>query len=138
MTAQPSVDVALAPVRSRDGRWSRTRMLVLQQPILQVVVLAVIIAWLLATVPGIANLRSATALLVIASLLALAAMGQTLVVILGGLDLAIPGYVIFGAFVAANLAGGQGWPVPVAFLLTIAVCGGLGATIGYLCHRLRV
>ena len=110
MTAQPSVDVALAPVRSRDGRWSRTRMLVLQQPILQVLVLAVIVAWLLATVPGIANLRSATALLVIASLLALAAMGQTLVVILGGLDLAIPGYVIFGAFVAANLAGGQGCP----------------------------
>ena len=65
-------------------------------------------------------------------------MGQTLVVILGGLDLAIPGYVIFGAFVAANLAGGQGWPVPVAFLLTIAVCGGLGAAIGFLCHRLKV
>ncbi|TJY69431.1 ABC transporter permease [Arthrobacter sp. CAU 1506] len=138
MTAQPSVDAALAPARSRDGLWSRTRTLVLQQPILQMLVLAVIVAWLVATVPGIANLRSATALLIIASLLALAAMGQTLVVILGGLDLAIPGYVIFGAFVAANLAGGQGWPVPVAFLVTIAVCGGLGAAIGYLCHRLRV
>ncbi|WP_262106440.1 ABC transporter permease [Arthrobacter sp. Marseille-P9274] len=110
----------------------------MQQPILQVLVLGVVVAWLLATVPGIANLRSATALLIIASLLSLAAMGQTLVVILGGLDLAIPGYVIFGAFVAANLAGGQGWPVPVAFLLTIAVCGGLGAAIGFLCHRLKV
>jgi ribose transport system permease protein len=137
MTAQPSA-AALTPVPSREGLWSRTRTLVLQQPILQVLVLAVVVVWLLMTIPGIANLRSASALLIIASLLSLAAMGQTLVVILGGLDLAIPGYVIVGAFVAANLAGGQGWPVPVAFLLTIAVCGGAGAAIGFLCHRLKV
>ncbi|MFZ3415388.1 ABC transporter permease [Arthrobacter sp. 3Tela_A] len=138
MTAQPSADLTPAHVPSRAGIRDRARVLVLQQPILQVLVLVVIVAWLLATVPGIANLRSATALLVIASLLAFAAMGQTLVVILGGLDLAIPGYVIFGAFVAANLAGGQGLSVPLAFLVTIAVCGGLGAAVGFLCHRLRV
>ncbi|MCG2621973.1 ABC transporter permease [Arthrobacter sp. I2-34] len=137
MTTQLSVATP-TPAEPRYGIWPRTRRLVLQQPILQVLVLGVVVVWLLVTVPGIANLRSATALLIIASLLSLAAMGQTLVVILGGLDLAIPGYVIFGAFAAANLAGGQGWPVPAAFLLTIAVCGGLGATIGFLCHRLKV
>lgn len=119
------------------GRPARFRRWLFDVPALQVVVLAALFAWLAITVPAILNPRSLTSVLVLASLLALAAMGQTLVVILGGLDLAAPGYILFGAFVAANLAGKLAVPVPLAFLLVIAVCGGVGALVGWLCHRFR-
>ena len=77
--------------------WTRFKAWVFEVPALQVLVVLTLAAWLVITIPAIANPRSVTSILVITSLLALAAMGQTLVVILGGLDLAAPGYILFGA-----------------------------------------
>lgn len=48
-------------------------------------------------------------MLVIAALLAVASIGQTLLVILGGIDLSIPFVIGFANVVAAQLYG-QGWP----------------------------
>jgi ribose transport system permease protein len=116
----------------------RLRGWALDTPILQVGVLVALVAYLVVQVPAVANLRSITSLAIIACLLALAAMGQTLVVILGGLDLAAPGYILFGAFAATIVAGREGVPSPLAVLLVLAVCGGVGALVGWLCHRLHV
>ncbi|RDV10003.1 ABC transporter permease [Arthrobacter sp. RT-1] len=123
---------------ARQMTWTRFRAWVLEVPALQVLVVLALAAWLLTTMPAMANPRSITSILVITSLLALAAMGQTLVVILGGLDLAAPGYILFGAFMAANVAGKLALPAVVALLITALVCGGIGALIGWICHRFAV
>lgn len=132
LTASLTAPLPPADRGARLGRW------LLEVPALQSLVLLALVAYLVVTVPAIANPRSVGSLLIIASLLALAAMGQTLVVILGGLDLAAPGYILFGAYVAANVAGKAGVPLPIAFVLVLAVCGVIGALIGWICHRYRV
>lgn len=133
------IDTAPAPVTSqRRIGWRRMRTWTLNQPVLQLAVLIALVVWLVIQIPAIANPRSITAILVIASLLALASMGQTLVVILGGLDLAIAGYITFGAFVVANLAGKWHWPLPAAVLFGVVVCGTIGGLVGFTCHKLQI
>ena len=119
--------------------WLRFRNWTLRTPFIQFVVLVVLAVVLVALVPAfVARPQAAISVLVLASLLALAAMGQTLVVILGGLDLAIVGYVTVGAMVASNATSRLGWSAPAAILVVLLVCGGVGAGVGWLCHRFNV
>lgn len=76
-------------------------------------------------IPGYSAPFAIRAMLVIASLLAVASIGQTLVVILGGIDLSIPFVIGFANVVAAQLYG-QGWP----FALVCAVVAALAIVIG--------
>lgn len=76
-------------------------------------------------IPGYSAPFAIRAMLVIASLLAVASIGQTLVVILGGIDLSIPFVMGFANVVAAQLYG-QGWH----FGLVCVVVFGLAALIG--------
>ncbi len=78
-------------------------------------------------IPGYSAPFAIRALLVIASLLAVASVGQTLVVILGGIDLSIPFVIGFANVVAAQLYG-SGWN----FALVCAVVGVLAILIGAL------
>ncbi|MDB5659892.1 MAG: inner-rane translocator [Cypionkella sp.] len=78
-----------------------------------------------ALIPGYSAPFAIRAMLVIASLLAVASIGQTLVVILGGIDLSIPFVMGFANVVAAQLYG-QGWH----FGLVCVVVFGLAALIG--------
>lgn len=138
MTGTPPTTTTLNVPLPRPEGWANIRGWLLRLPLLQCAVLVALTLWLVIAIPGIANPLSIGSLLVLASLLAFAALGQTLVVLLGGLDLAIAGYITVGAFVAANVAGGAGVPVPLALLITIAVCGGAGALVGFICHRYQV
>jgi ribose transport system permease protein len=78
-----------------------------------------------ALIPGYSAPFAIRAMLVIASLLAVASIGQTLVVILGGIDLSIPFVMGFANVVAAQLYG-QG----LHFGLVCVVVFGLAALIG--------
>lgn len=78
-------------------------------------------------IPGYSQPFAVRALLVIASLLAVASIGQTLVVILGGIDLSIPFIIGFANVVAAQLYG-VGWN----FALVCAVVSALALLIGAL------
>jgi len=119
--------------------WARIRRLALETPLIQVGILLVLVAVMVTLIPAfIERPIAAVSILTLAALLALAAMGQTLVVILGGLDLAIAGYITFGAMIAGNATSRLGWSAPFAFLVVVAVCGGVGALVGWLCHRYRV
>jgi ribose transport system permease protein len=71
-------------------------------------------------------------------LLGLASLGQTGVVLLGGLDLSIPGFITAGAFMTGKLAGEEHWPVVGVALVAIVAAGTIGAATGWLCHRLRL
>jgi ribose transport system permease protein len=121
------------------GLAAKFRRWALETPFIQLVVLAALIVVLIVMVPAfITRPQAWVAILVLASMLALAAMGQTLVVILGALDLGITGYITFGAMMASNATSQLGWPVALAFLVTLVVCGVFGALVGWLCHRLRI
>lgn len=76
-------------------------------------------------------------LLVLASLLAIASAGQTLVVILGGIDLSVPFVIGFANVVAAALYG-QGVSFIVACLVVAALAAAIGAANGFLSASLRV
>lgn len=78
-----------------------------------------------ALIPGYSAPFAVRAMLVLASLLAVASIGQTLVVIMGGIDLSIPFVIGFANVVAAQLYG-DGWN----FFLVCGLVGVLAIIIG--------
>jgi ribose transport system permease protein len=107
-------------------------------PLLQVIGLVALFVYGTETIAGFSAQTSVDSMLVLAALLGLAGLGQTLVVILGGLDLSVPGWIVTGAILTSELFGTHGWSAPLtfAFIVIVAAIGG-GAT-GWLCHRWRV
>lgn len=82
-------------------------------------------------IPGYSSPFAVRAMLVLASLLAVASIGQTLVVIMGGIDLSIPFVIGFANVVAAQLYG-DGWNfVLVCGLVAVLaiIIGGLNGLI---------
>jgi ribose transport system permease protein len=77
------------------------------------------------------------ALLVLSSLLAVASVGQTLVVILGGIDLSVPFVIGFANVTAAQLYG-EGWPFPLVCLVVAVMACGIGVLNGVLSSALKV
>jgi ribose transport system permease protein len=88
-------------------------------------------------IDGLASAYSINSMLVLASLLGIAATGQTIAVLLGGIDLSIPFVIGFADVVAAELTQ-HGWPFwqTVALLLAIALV--IGATCGLISAGLKV
>lgn len=76
-------------------------------------------------IPGYSAPFAIRAILVLAALLAVASVGQTLTVIIGGIDLSIPFVIGFANVVAAQLYG-QGWN----FVLVCTLVGFLAIFIG--------
>lgn len=126
------------PTSSQPASSHRLKSHVQSLPLLQIAVLLAVIVWAVVRMPAIVSPVGASSVLVLASLLGLAAVGQTLVVLLGGLDLAVPGYIVVGAFAATTLTTGHGWPLPVALLFAAVVAGGAGAFVGYVSQRFNV
>ncbi|MDQ6730749.1 MAG: ABC transporter permease [Actinomycetota bacterium] len=107
-------------------------------PLLQLVALVALFLYGAATIDGFSQAPSIRSMLVLASLLGLAAAGQTLVLLLGALDLSIPGLIVLGATVISELCGSEGWALVPALAVVVALCAVVGATVGWLCHRFRV
>ena len=114
---------------------ARIGMIQSRLPLLQMVVAAAVFLWGAIGVSGFTAGPAIRANLVIASLLALASLGQTLVILIGGLDLAVPGYITVGAVAAVELGGTHNWPLPVVALCAAVACGAAGALCGFICHR---
>lgn len=95
-------------------------------PIIQVLVLVLLCAYAYHTIPGIGTRNSIYANLVLASFLGLVALGQTLVILMGGIDFSVAGFVLLGSTVTCELGGGAHWPLPAV----VAVVAGLGAVGG--------
>jgi ribose transport system permease protein len=88
-------------------------------------------------IPGYSSSFAIRAMLVIASLLAIASIGQTLVVILGGIDLSIPFIIGFANVVAAQLYG-QGWNFALVCLVVGVMAALIGAFNGYVSRKLDI
>lgn len=88
------------------------------------------------TIEGFASSGNVKSMLVFASFLGLACVGQTLVALLGGLDLSIP-FVIGAANVGLLYIIGLGVPPWLAFIVVILAGALLGLINGILSYRLQ-
>ena len=75
--------------------------------------------------------------LVLASLLAVASFGETLVILLGGIDLSVPFVIGFGNVVAAQLYG-HGMPFALVCAIVVVLAGAIGVLNGLLSAGLSV
>jgi ribose transport system permease protein len=107
-------------------------------PLVQLAALVALFAYGANTLDGFSSAPSVRSMLVIAAFLGLAAAGQTLVVLLGGLDLSVPGLIVMGAIVVSELCGTHGWSFGPALAVIVAIAGMLGAINGYLASRYQV
>lgn len=73
-----------------------------------------------------------------ASVLAVVAAGQTLVVQQRGLDLSVPGMIALGAALVTGLPQNHGWSLWTASIVAVLACGVVGALNGALITGLRV
>jgi ribose transport system permease protein len=107
-------------------------------PLVQIAILVAIFVYGAATLDGFGSTSSIKSMLLVSSFLGLAALGQTVLVLLGHLDLSVPGFIGLGNVVTAVLVGQEGW----AFVPTMAVVIGaavlMGGLSGLICHRFRV
>src|SRR5262249_32510703 len=84
----PRVD---PPLRRSAIRLARLQA---RLPILQVLALAAVYGYGVATLPGLASWESTKTILVISSLVGVASLGQTLVILIGGFDLSLPSFMV--------------------------------------------
>ncbi|HEY5206856.1 MAG TPA: ABC transporter permease, partial [Roseiarcus sp.] len=70
--------------------------------------------------------------------LALVAIGQTLVVLLGLIDLSVGAVLTLSVVLGAGLARGNNAALPIAILVCLAIGGAIGAVNGLLITRLRL
>lgn len=105
-------------------------------PLLQIAAVVAVFAYGTFTIVGFAEQVSINTMLVLAAILGLAALGQTLVMILGGLDLSVPGFILVGALGSVWLA--KSIPFMAAIVLLLIAAGAVGAGVGWLCGRYRI
>jgi ribose transport system permease protein len=87
-------------------------------------------------IEGFSSGNNIKSMLLFASFLGIASIGQTLVALLGGLDLSIP-FIIGGANVGLLYLIGLGVPPWLATLIVLAIGAGLGVINGLLSYRLQ-
>jgi ribose transport system permease protein len=88
-------------------------------------------------IPGYANINSVLSLFLLSSLLGIAAVGQTLTIIIGGFDLSIPA-VIGLANVLFSLLFGAGYPAFAVILFIVAVAALIGMANGFAARFLQL
>jgi ribose transport system permease protein len=87
-------------------------------------------------IPGFGSWPSVVSLLVIASMLGIASIGQTLTVLLGGIDLSIPAIIGLANVLTVRWYG-AGIPFPLVVILVVVVAMAIGAASGLLSRILN-
>jgi ribose transport system permease protein len=128
-TPQPSV--------SERRQSSPVMRLVAGLPVLQIVALIVLFVVTAVTVSGFLSKSSLYSVLVLAAFLGLAAAGQTVVILIGGIDLSVPSLIGAANLVTPALCA-RHWPAGVVIFFVLASGGVVGAVNGYLINRLAV
>jgi ribose transport system permease protein len=107
-------------------------------PALQALALVALFIYGAASISGFSSSTSVRSMLVLAALLGLAALGQTIVMIVGGLDLSIPGFIVAGAILVSQLCGTHHWAFVPALALIVVLAAAMGAITGWICHRFHI
>jgi len=89
------------------------------------------------TVVGYSDMTSIRAMCVLAAFLGIAAMGQTLVVLVGGIDLSVPALIGAGNVMTAKLTG-EGMSSPTVIVVVLVAGFAVGVLNGYITSRWQV
>jgi ribose transport system permease protein len=104
-------------------------------PLLQVLVLAALVLYVGQADGDFAWNDLWAPILLQASFLGIAAAGQTLVILVGGLDFSISAYIVAGNLLTTHLSGLEHRNFLLVALLVLAVCLAGGGFSGWVCHR---
>jgi ribose transport system permease protein len=144
-SAAPGRAVGGAGQRPAGGRadrlraaWAKVGAIQGQFPIFQVVALLVVFLYGAISLPGLGSWTSIRSILVLSALVGLASGGQTLLILIGGFDLGVSGFIVAGALTVTALTGVYHISFGVALLLAIVGSGILGGIAGYVCHRFAI
>ncbi len=129
---------ARAERADRPSAWVRLGSLQRRFQLFQIIALVALFEWGTWTVTDFATKQSIYSMLVAASLLGLAGAGQTIVVLVGGIDFSIPAFISLGAVLMSELTGTHGWAFVPALVVIIVIALVLGSLNGYISHRFRV
>ncbi len=109
-----------------------------EYPLVQAVALVGLFVFGSATLSGFGTRTSIYSMLVIAAFLGLASTGQTLAILVGGVDLSIPGWIVAGATTTVQLSGVEKWPFVAILAVLIAGALLVGGLVGLVCHQFRI
>jgi ribose transport system permease protein len=118
--------------------WARVGAVQARFPAAQVVALIVVFIYGVITLPGLGAWTSIRSILVLAALVGLASGGQTLLILIGGFDLGVSGFIVAGALTVTALRSAYHLSFGVALLLAVVGAGVLGGAAGYICHRFAI
>ncbi len=107
-------------------------------PVLQLILLVVLFEWGTWTIADFATTQSIKSMLISAAFLGLAGAGQTLVVLIGGIDFSIPAVISGASIVISQLTGSEHWSFVPSLLLCLTLGVSAGIANGYIAHRFRV
>ncbi len=107
-------------------------------PFLQVFVLVALYTYGVLTLPGLATWQSGRIMLTVAALAGFAGIGQTMLILMGGFDLSIAGFIFASGLLVTEVKASWGIPFGVALLIAIVVLVAFGAIAGQICHRLSI
>lgn len=105
-------------------------------PLLQIVSVVGLLLASGLTISGFFSKSSLYATLVLASFLGISAVGQTFVILIGGIDLSVPG-MISGANLICTWLAGKGWSFGLVILFVLACAAVVGVVNGFVTHRFR-
>src|SRR5437868_1744290 len=118
--------------------WARLGAVQARFPAAQVVALIVVFIYGVITLPGLGAWTSIRSILVLAALVGLASGGQTLLILIGGFDLGVSGFIVAGALTVTALRSAYHLSFGEALLLAVVGAGVLGGAAGYICHRFAI
>ena len=104
-------------------------------PVLQVLVLAALVLYVGASDGDYTWGDLWAPILLQASFLGIAAAGQTLAILVGGLDFSIAAYIVAGNLLTTHLTGLEHGNFAASALIVLAICMLGGGLSGWACHR---
>ncbi len=134
--AQPSLPTG-GPDRPNSARTWAGRVFSGDTPSLQLLMLAILFGVAAITIDGFLTKSSIYSVIVLASFLGFAAVGQTIVILIGGLDLSVASVISAANLIMPALTG-KGWSASLAILFVIAAGVLVGAANGFIIRRWRV
>jgi ribose transport system permease protein len=141
------VDADVAEAQLQEARpalsgaasvWQSLVRLQQRVPLIQLLALAAVFAYGAITLPGLDSWISIRSILVLAALVGLASCGQTLLILMGGFDLGVAGFIVAGGFMVTAIKVKYGLDFGTALALALIGAAVLGGFAGYICHRFRI
>src|SRR5262245_49608861 len=132
-----SIDLPAQPTRVRASV-ATVGQLQRKFPFVQLVALVAVYIFGALTLDGLATWESTRILLLLAALAGLAGLGQTFLILMGGFDRSVAGFIFASGLIVTDVRSEWGVSFLVAFLVALAGAAILGAITGQICHRLAV